>query len=193
MVEGLLAKISVGLEKHNIAYMVVGGQAVLLHGEPRLTRDVDITLGAGSDEVGEVLELVRGWGWRVLVDDPVDFVRRTMVLPCLEPESGLRVDFMFSFTPYERQALQRAIPINLNGTDVRFASVEDLIIHKIFAGRPRDFEDVQGILLKNANLDLTYLRHWLKEFDRSTGEAFSDRFEELYKSIGSSRERWRPC
>jgi hypothetical protein len=193
MVEALLAKISLGLEKHNIAYMVVGGQAVLLYGEPRLTRDVDITLGAGLDEVGEVLDLVRGWGWRVLIDDPDDFVRRTMVLPCLEPESGLRVDFMFSFTPYERQALQRAIPINLNGTNVRFASVEDLIIHKIFAGRPRDFEDVRGILLKNTNLDLTYLRHWLEEFDRSTGEAFSDRFERLYKSIGSSRERWRPC
>jgi len=193
MVESLLAKISLGLEKRGIAYMIVGGQAVLLHGEPRLTRDVDITLGAGPDQVGEVLDAVSGWGWRVLVDNPVDFVQRTMVLPCLEPESGLRVDFMFSFTPYERQALPRAIPVNLNGTDVHFASVEDLIIHKIFAGRPRDLEDVRGILLKNTNLDLTYLRHWLKEFDRSMGEAFSDRFEDLYKSIGNSRERWRPC
>jgi len=169
--------------------MVIGGQAVLIHGEPRLTRDIDITLGAGPDQVGEVLNIVRDWGWRVLVDDPVDFVQRTMVLPCLEPESSFRVEFIFSFTPYERGALQRALRVNLNGTDVRFASAEDLIIHKIFAGRPRDLEDVRGILLKNKELDLTYLRRWLKEFDRTVGEAFSDRFEEVYKNIGRTWER----
>jgi hypothetical protein len=189
MVESLLAKISLGLEKLSIAYMVIGGQAVLIHGEPRLTRDIDITLGAGPDQVGEVLNIVRDWGWRVLVDDPVDFVQRTMVLPCLEPESSFRVEFIFSFTPYERGALQRALRVNLNGTDVRFASAEDLIIHKIFAGRPRDLEDVRGILLKNKELDLTYLRRWLKEFDRTVGEAFSDRFEEVYKNIGRTWER----
>jgi predicted nucleotidyltransferase len=112
-----------------------------------------------------------------------------MVLPCLEPESSFRVEFIFSFTPYERGALQRALRVNLNGTDVRFASAEDLIIHKIFAGRPRDLEDVRGILLKNKELDLTYLRRWLKEFDRTVGEAFSDRFEEVYKNIGRTWER----
>jgi len=189
MVESLLAKIALGLEQRGIHYMVIGGQAVLIHGEPRLTRDIDITLGAGPDQVGEVLDIVRNWGWRVLVDDPLDFVQRTMVLPCLEPESSFRVEFIFSFTPYERGALQRALRVNLNGTDVRFASAEDLIIHKIFAGRPRDLEDVRGILLKNKELDLTYLRRWLKEFDRTMGEAFSDRFEEVYKNIGRTWER----
>jgi len=148
MVESLLARIALGLEQRGIPYMVIGGQAVLLHGEPRLTRDIDITLGAGPARVGEVLDIVRSWGGRVLIDNAVDFVQKTMVLPCLEPESGLRVDFIFSFTPYEREALQRAIRVNLNGTDVRFACVEDLIIHKIFAGRPRDLEDVRGICLR---------------------------------------------
>ena len=47
MVESLLAKISLRLEQRGIPYMVIGGQAVLVHGEPRLTRDIDITLGAG--------------------------------------------------------------------------------------------------------------------------------------------------
>jgi hypothetical protein len=193
MLESLLAKISFALERHGITYMVVGGQAVLIHGEPRLTRDVDITLGTGPEQVGVMLDILASFGWRVLVDDPVDFVRKTMVLPCVEPESGLRIDFIFSFTPYEREALKRAIRVNLDGTDIRFASVEDLIIHKVFAGRPRDLEDVRGILLKNKNLDLAYLRHWLKDFDHSVGEGFSDRFEELYKRIGNIRERWRLC
>lgn len=44
---------------------------------------------------------------------------------------------------------------------------EDLIIHKIFSGRPRDLEDVRSILFKNAALDIRYLMEWLTEFEKS--------------------------
>ncbi|GAH87084.1 unnamed protein product, partial [marine sediment metagenome] len=30
--------------------MIIGGQAVLLYGEPRLTRDIDVTLGDDIDK-----------------------------------------------------------------------------------------------------------------------------------------------
>ena len=36
---------------------------------------------------------------------------------------------------------------------------------KIFAGRPRDIEDMRTILLKNPDIDVQYIRKWLKEFD----------------------------
>ncbi len=39
MFEELLSKISVHLNRHHIPYMIIGGQAVLLYGEPRLTID----------------------------------------------------------------------------------------------------------------------------------------------------------
>ena len=55
----------------------------------------------------------------------------------------------------------------LSGTDVMFASAEDVIIHKIFAGRPRDLEDVRSILLKNPRLDKMYVKNWLSEFEKS--------------------------
>lgn len=42
----LLKKLSIKLEERNIDYMIIGGQAVLIYGEPRLTKDIDITLGA---------------------------------------------------------------------------------------------------------------------------------------------------
>ncbi len=41
----LLATIATALDQASIPYMVIGGQAVLLYGEPRLTEDIDITLG----------------------------------------------------------------------------------------------------------------------------------------------------
>ena len=43
MFQQLLETIALSLEKRGIPYMVIGGQAVLLYGEPRLTRDIDVT------------------------------------------------------------------------------------------------------------------------------------------------------
>jgi len=35
--------------------MIIGGQVVLLYGEPRLTRDIDITPGVNIDELAKSL------------------------------------------------------------------------------------------------------------------------------------------
>ena len=65
---------------------------------------------------------------------------------------------------------------------VRFAAVEDVIIHKIFAGRPRDMEDIRHIVIKNPSIDRAYIRKWLRKFDKS-GEAkgFTDMFNQIIK------------
>ena len=180
MFQELLEKVAVSLDKRGIPYMIIGGQAVLLYGEPRLTRNIDITLGLGPDNVSDVLDIVNDSGWNVLVDTPEKFVSNTMVLPCLEPLTGIRIDFIFSFSQYEKQALKRVKRVTIGSTPVCFASVEDLIIHKIIAGRPRDIEDVKIILVKNKNLDVEYIRRWLEQFDKDLSQSFVLRFEELW-------------
>jgi len=49
--EKILEKIATALDNHNIPYMIIGGQAVLLYGEPRLTRDIDVALGIDVDKL----------------------------------------------------------------------------------------------------------------------------------------------
>jgi len=179
MFQQLLETIALSLDQRSIPYMVIGGQAVLLYGEPRLTRDIDVTLGIGPDRWEEIRGLVAELGWKILAESPEEFVRKSLVLPCLEPSSGIRVDFIFSFSAYELQAMDRVRHVPLGKADVRFAAIEDLIVHKIVAGRPQDLEDVRNILLKKPTLDLPYLQRWLLEFDRSLGERFLWRFEQL--------------
>ncbi len=101
MFEHLLEAIAQGLERLGIPYMLIGGQAVLLYGEPRMTRDIDITLGVGPERLSELLDWVGRNGWQVLVEPPEEFVVKTMVLPCLDPVSGIRLDLIFSFSAYE--------------------------------------------------------------------------------------------
>jgi predicted nucleotidyltransferase len=182
--EHLLELIALALDEAQIPYMVIGGQAVLLYGEARLTRDIDVTLGAGPERLAELQSAAKRRGWRVLVESPQKFVEKTFVLPCLDPESGIRIDFIFSFSAYEREALGRVQRVKMAGAEVRFASLEDVIIHKIIAGRARDLEDVRLMVLKNPRLDKGYVRRWLGEFDRSLGEQFTARFGQIVGQAG---------
>lgn len=181
MLQQLLEKIALALEDRKIPYMVIGGQAVLLYGEPRLTRDIDLTLGTGLDRWEEINDLAKSLGWEPKAAK--DFSERTMVLPCLHQSSGIRLDLIFSHSIFELQAMDRARRVPIGKAQVRFASVEDLIVHKVVAGRPRDMEDVRGILAKNRNVNLAHVRRWLEEFDASLQEKFTERFEAIQKTV----------
>jgi len=185
MFKTLLIRIARGLTSAGLPYMIIGGQAVLLYGSPRLTRDIDVTLGVGVDEMKRVLKTAAGMGLEIIPKDIETFIERTFVLPARDSATGIRVDLIFSFTPYEKQAIERTRPILFDDTAVMFASLEDVVIHKIFAGRPRDLEDAVTILAKNSDFDRDYIRKWLKEFDRTMAtDGFSRKFAELCVQAG---------
>lgn len=184
MFEKLLAGIDLALSGRDLLYMIIGGQAVLVYGEPRLTRDIDVTLDAGPDRLDDLMGAVIDLDLVVLPEDADSFVADTMVLPTLEEESGIRVDFIFSMTPYEKEAIARAKKIAIGGRQVSFASVEDLIIHKIFAGRPRDREDVRSVMVKNRSIDVMYIENWLTRFDKADEETgYVETFREILEDI----------
>ena len=59
MFEELLSGIGARLSQQAIPYMIIGGQAVLLYGEPRMTRDIDVTLGLDTDHLRTLLDVVQ--------------------------------------------------------------------------------------------------------------------------------------
>lgn len=161
----LIGQLAEELSARKLPFMLIGGQAVLLHGEPRLTQDVDATLGVSPQRLPDVLEACASLGLDPLPPDVTAFVRQTFVLPAADPDSGIRVDLIFSTTPYEAQAIERAVLVELRGIKVPFASAEDLILHKLFAGRPRDLEDAAGVVRRQAHtLDWDYLTRWAAQF-----------------------------
>jgi hypothetical protein len=183
MFQHLLETIAKCLDQANLPYMVIGGQAVLLYGEPRLTKDIDVTLGAGLERLQEVVTAVRQIGLVVLVD-PEQFTRQTMVLPCSHPPTGIRIDLIFSYSSFEQQAIAHSTKVMIGETQVSFASLEDLIIHKIIAGRARDLEDVKSVLLKNPQMNASYVRHWLEQFSSALGADFVKLFDGITEESG---------
>lgn len=132
---------------------VIGGLAVQRWGEPRLTLDVDVSLltgfGTESVYVDTLLALYQG-----RVADAAAFAFRNRVL--LLQKGGVGIDIALAAIPFEERVFDRATIFEfLAGAAIRTCSAEDLIVYKCFADRPRDWIDVEGILLRQQNrLDL---------------------------------------
>lgn len=171
MIETLIKNIAKALDARKIPYMLIGGQAVLLYGRPRLTKDIDITLGVDVDSYTKIEGLCNKLRLKIIPKNPESFAEKTKVLPAEDVKSKIRVDFIFSYTPYEQQAIRRAKKVRIKSYLVRFAAVEDVIIHKVFAGRPVDIEDVKSMLIKNkGKIDFNYTRKWLRKFSQVPGQ-----------------------
>ena len=165
MIEPLLERLTKALHSRRIPYMIIEGQAVLFYGSPRLTQDVDVTLGIDIDGYEKIIDVCQRAKLKILTAKPNSFLRQTHVLPTQDWASKLRVDFIFSNTSYERNAIRRARSGKVGSVNVKFASLEDLIVHKLVAGRALDIEDVQTLLAKHkSKLDTRYVRRWLRRF-----------------------------
>jgi len=74
MFDQIIVRVCASLDQAGLPYMIIGGQAVLLYGEPRLTRDIDITLGADIDRLQTLLTVVRKLSLKILPEDAAAFV-----------------------------------------------------------------------------------------------------------------------
>jgi len=181
----LLIKLAEKFAENNICYVIIGDVALLVYGVPRLTYDIDITLGADIHSLPLIINIIKELNMEILVKDPEGFVRRTMVLPSFHKETQMRVDFIFSYSEYERQAIKRCVKIKINDHYINYASVEDLIIHKVIAGRPRDIDDIKSLLVRHKKINERYIRKWLKEFSHIIGEDLVTKFIAIKKEVKS--------
>ena len=184
--ERLLADITRELRRRDIPFMHIGGQAVLLHGAPRFTQGIDVTLALGPDDVATIVAVCGALELEPLVEDWASFARETFVCPLRDRATGIRVDLIFSNTPYEHAAIARAVEVDIGGESVPFASAEDLILLKLFAGRARDLEDARSVVDRQGpRLDWRYLEHWAAAFAAIPGR------EELPLRLQALREAGR--
>lgn len=141
-----------------LEFCIIGGLAVLRWGQPRLTRDVDVTIVTGFGGEESVIEVLLEQ-FRARFDDAREFALRNRVL-LVRASNTVPIDIALGALPFERRAARRAsrwvIQENL---DVLTCGPEDLVVHKVFAGRDQDWLDVSGVIDRNgASLDRELIR-----------------------------------
>lgn len=142
-------------------FCFIGGLAVLRWGEPRQTRDVDLTLltGFGGEEPF-VDRLVERFNSRL--PDAKRFALDNRVL-LLSSDEGVGIDVALGALTFEEHAVDRATHWQIDaGLKLRTCSAEDLIVYKVFAGRPQDWIDVEMIIARRSgDIDIKQVREEL--------------------------------
>ncbi len=144
-----LAALRVLMDALGCPAMVVGGLAVAARGEPRFTRDADITVVAPDAAVPGLLVRAGEAGFRPLPEDPVAFARERGVIPLERTSDGWRVDLILAASPFEEAAVARATIERAEGIALPIATAEDLVVLKLLAGRARDVDDARGIVARS--------------------------------------------
>jgi len=154
------------LASNNIPYMIIGGMANAVWGEPRATIDIDATIWLDEKNTDRIVPIMSVL-FHPLVHDPSTFILDTNVLP-LESKDGVRIDLIFGRLPYEQEAIERSVEINIEGVPVRFCTPEDLILHKIISEREKDVNDARGVAVRRMkSMDLSYLEPRIQELSNA--------------------------
>ena len=129
------------LSQAGIPFAFLGAFAVAIHGAPRFTADVDAIVDGSKMEVSELAAVLESTGLRGRLPDYVEFARRNYVFLMEHPLSGVQIDVSLAYSPFEVAAIGRA------GTHASLPvlTVEDLVITKMVAFRPKDLIDVAAL------------------------------------------------
>jgi len=142
------------LDQHGVATIVIGGQAGLLHGSPRLTLDVDLCYRRAPETLAGLAAALRQLGAKLRVPGgavrfPIDaaFLERTsqLTLSCDDMDLDLLADVP-PLGGYE-QLLPNSIPMRLGDSHVRVIGLDDLITIKRALARPKDLDALQYLLV----------------------------------------------
>ncbi|MCC6806654.1 MAG: nucleotidyltransferase [Deltaproteobacteria bacterium] len=167
----LLKGAAKALSELGVGWYVFGAQAAIVYGVPRMTGDVDITVALASTPVSALVATMQRHGFSLRVANVDDFVRRTRVLPFVHTATTLPLDAVLAGPGPEEQFLARARSISLGGVAVPMISPEDLIVTKVLAARPKDIEDVRGVLAVQVRLDVLYISRTLAMLEEALGQS----------------------
>ena len=136
MVECLLAA--------GVDFMLVGGYAVALHGWPRTTFDIDFWILANPENAKAVMRAIKAFGAPLMGLTEEDFHRSGMVFQIgNEPQ---RIDIISAVAGLDyADASSRAVKMTIDGLEIKVLSIDDLIVNKRAAGRPKDIADALAL------------------------------------------------
>jgi hypothetical protein len=173
------------LDAHGEKFCIIGGLAVQRWGEVRLTVDADATVLTDWSRDEAVTDLLLHSPFLPRLADARDFALKNRVL-LLKNAKGTHVDVALGAMDFENRSVQRSSLWRVSeNAMLRTCSAEDLLVHKTFAGRTRDWADIEGILQRQGpKLDLELVRSELLPLLelKGTPEAM-DRLAALCRSL----------
>jgi hypothetical protein len=141
-----------------ISHAIGGAMALAYYAEPRATIDVDVNVFVLTDRWPEVRDVLAPLGIDVEIEEEA-----------LERDGQVRlwwernpVDLFFSYDPFheEMEGATRRVPFT--GTKIPILAPEHLVICKAMFDRPKDWLDIEAILIVTEPLGIATIEYWLE-------------------------------
>lgn len=150
----VIGALGTALESIGVPWMLIGGVAVISRGLPRLTDDVDATLMGAEVDLEQLVDALEQHGIRPRIDGAIDFARQRQVLLLIHTASDIPLDVSLAWLPFETSAIERAERMDLGGVRAPVATVDDLLVYKAIAWRPRDRDDIERLVAAGHPIDV---------------------------------------
>lgn len=132
------------LNKHDVTYMVVGGYALAFHGKPRHTGDLDIWIDMSVENAGKMVSVIDEFGMASLGMKLSDFLVQGGIAQIGYPP--LRIDILNEIDGIDfKEAWPNKLIIDIDGLQVNYIGLDDLIKNKQASGRRQDITDVNTL------------------------------------------------
>lgn len=163
----LLAKIVEALDAAGIKHMVTGSFASTFHGEPRMTRDIDVVIDPDTTTIAVFVEQFDTNTF--YIDDAVAATARRDMFNVIDVTTGWKVDLIIrKDRAFSEEEFRRRVPTTIGGVATYVASAEDTILSKLEwsarSGSERQLRDVVSVIqVQRATLDFDYLDKWARK------------------------------
>ncbi|MDA8261014.1 MAG: hypothetical protein M0Z99_36145 [Betaproteobacteria bacterium] len=153
-----IAELLQSLTDARVDYVLVGGLAVQLHGFLRSTFDIDLVLAMNDENLGRFINVARRHGLMPGIPVPIESLwdagqierwhreKGMLAFSLREPQAGgAVVDVIVRPEVSFDRLIANAVAGDLFGRQVPIACIDDLLLMKRAANRPKDRLDIEAL------------------------------------------------
>jgi predicted nucleotidyltransferase len=140
-----LKELLFALNKHHVKYVIIGGYAVFVHAQPRMTKDLDVFIESSATNSVAIYKALAEFGAPLTEFTVEDFQTPTICARFGNPpvcfdvlQQIAGIDFATVYKNSEELLIDGDLP-------ARYISADDLITNKLASGRLQDLADVEAI------------------------------------------------
>jgi len=161
----IVRDVSRKLDQGGIAYMLTGSMAMNYYAQPRMTRDIDVVVAVGPNDVERMVSLFEA-EYYLSKESMRESVAHESVFNLIHHESVIKVDFIVrKQNEYRRVEFERRQKVSILDFTTYIVSKEDLIISKLWWAKDSHSEiqlgDVKNLLA--IGYDREYVERWTHE------------------------------
>jgi hypothetical protein len=146
------------LSDEQVQYVLVGGLAVQLHGFLRSTFDIDLVLAMNDENLSRFIAVAQRYNLVPVIPVPIESLRNASLIEQWHREKGMLafalrephtggivVDVLVRPDVPSDRLMANAVAGELFGRKVWIASIDDLLLMKRIANRPKDQLDIAAL------------------------------------------------